>query len=481
MGGGGGRTEAIMREIASLRAQRDELDRRIRFFESQLRVGVGAVTAASPTTTTLPSSLSAKPDAMGSHAAAGDGGGATPDMIGRYRRHLLLPEFGVQGQRKLSRSSVLVVGAGGLGSPVAMHLAACGVGCLGIVDSDDVELGNIHRQVIHIEAYIGHPKVKSAAAACRAINSSVKVMEYRLKLKPKVALDIVRQYDIVIDATNCVTSRYMLSDCCVLLNKPLISGSAFGLEGQLTVYNHNGSPCYRCLFPNPSVSTGYQSCSDNGVLGVVPGVIGCLQALELIKVATGVGEPLCGRMLLFDALSSRFKTVRRRSSSCMVCGENPSFTQHVFMMFDYDNFTKSSESSSKPTPRLNLLPENARVSCREYKRVLDAGKPHLLLDVRLAHHFQIASIPRSLNIPLPDLEKKLPLLQQALNKAPAEASRGGERKQFPLPLYVVSRGGSDSQVAVAVLRENGFLYASDIAGGLEAWAAEADPNFLVYW
>ncbi|CAL5067279.1 unnamed protein product [Urochloa decumbens] len=435
MGGGGGRTEAIMREIASLRAQRDELDRRIRFFESQLRIGASA---ASPTTT-LPPSLSTKPDAMSSHAAAGDGGGATPGMIGRYRRHLLLPEFGVQGshfaerQRKLSRSSVLVVGAGGLGSPVAMHLAACGV------------------------ASHQHPS-------------------------PELNANIIHfRYDIVIDATNCVTSRYMLSDCCVLLNKPLISGSAFGLEGQLTVYNHNGSPCYRCLFPNPSVSTGYQSCSDNGVLGVVPGVIGCLQALEVIKVATGVGEPLCGRMLLFDALSSRFKTVRRRSSSCMVCGENPSFTQHVFMMFDYDNFTKSSESSSKPTPRLNLLPENARVSCREYKRVLDAGKPHLLLDVRLAHHFQIASIPRSLNIPLPDLEKKLPLLQQALNKAPAEASRGGERKQFPLPLYVVSRGGSDSQVAVAVLRENGFLYASDIAGGLEAWAAEADPNFLVYW
>ncbi|CAN6242035.1 unnamed protein product [Urochloa humidicola] len=475
MGGGGGRTEAIMREIASLRAQRDELDSRIRFFESQLRVGAGAGagSASAPPSTILPPSPSspAKPDAVGSH---GGGGGATPDMISRYRRHLFLPEFGVQGQWRLSRSSVLVVGAGGLGSPVAMYLAACGVGCLGIVDSDDVELGNLHRQVIHIEAYIGHPKVKSAAAACRAINSSVKVMEYRLKLKPKVALDIVRQYDIVVDATNSVTSRYMLSDCCVLLNKPLISGSAFALEGQLTIYNHNGSPCYRCLFPNPPVSTGCQGCSDNGVLGVVPGVIGCLQALEVIKVATGVGELLCGRMLLFDALSSRFKTIRRRSSSCGVCGENPSFTQHVFIMFDYDNFTKSSESSSKPTPRLNLLPDNARVTCRGYKRLLDAGKPHLLLDVRAAHHFQIASIPRSLNIPLPDLDKKLPLLRQALNKA-----RGGGKQQCPL--YVVSRRGNDSQIAVGVLRENGFLYASDIVGGLQAWAAEADPNFLVYW
>ncbi|OEL17144.1 Adenylyltransferase and sulfurtransferase MOCS3-1 [Dichanthelium oligosanthes] len=318
----GGRTEAIMREIASLRAQRDELDRRIRFFESQLRVGVGdgvgvgVGAAAHAHSITLPPSLSAKLHAVGLHAGGGD---ATPDMVRRYRRHLLLPEFGVQG-------------------------------CLGIVDSDDVELGSLHRQIVHIEAYVGQPKVKSAAAACRAINSSVKVLEYHLKLKPKVALDIVRQYDIVVDATNSVTSRYMLSDCCALLNKA--------------------------------------------------------------------------------------------------------------------------------TPSLNLLPENARVTCREYKRLRDRGKPHLLLDVRPAHHFQIASIPRSLNIPLPDLERKLPLLREALSKAAAAASRGG--KQCP-PLYAISRRGNDSQVAVRVLRENGFLYASDVAGGLESWAREVDPNFLVYW
>ncbi|XP_025824501.1 adenylyltransferase and sulfurtransferase MOCS3-1-like isoform X2 [Panicum hallii] len=339
MGAGDGRTEAIMREIASLRAQRDELDSRIRFFESQLRAG-----GAAPTT--LPPSLSTKLDAMGVHAAAA-GGGLSSDMVRRYSRHLLLPDFGVQGQRRLSRSSVLVVGAGGLGSAVALYLAACGVGSLGIADGENVELSNLHGQIIHVEAYVGQPKVKSAASACRAINSSIKVFEHHLKLKSKNALDVVRQYDIIVDATNSPASRYMLNDCCVLLQKPLISGSTIGLEGQLTVYNHNGSPCYRCLFPNPAAC---QSGSDNGILGVVPGVIGCLQALEAIKVATRICEPLRGRMIHFDALSSRFKTVKKihqRSSTCMVCGDHPNLTKDDLMMFDYDSFAESSNSSKR--------------------------------------------------------------------------------------------------------------------------------------
>ncbi|TVU27826.1 hypothetical protein EJB05_19327, partial [Eragrostis curvula] len=464
MGGGGGRTDAIMREIAALRAERDELDSRIRFFESQLRAGGDAAP------TTIPPSLSAKLDAMGLHA--GIAGCLSPDMIRRYSRHLLLPDFGVEGQRRLSRSSVLVVGAGGLGSAVAMYLAACGVGSLGIVDGDDVELGNLHWQTMHAEAYVGQPKVKSAAAACRGINSSVKVFEYHLKLKAKNALDVVRQYDIVVDATDSLPSRYMLSDCCVLLKKPLISGSAFGLEGQLAVYNHNGSPCYRCVFPNPPC----QSSSDTGILRVVPGAIGCLQALEAIKVATGVGEPLCGRMLLFDAMSSRFKNVKihRRSTTCTTCGENPVLNEHTFTMFDYESFIQPSKSS-KPTASLNPLPESARVTCGEYKRLLDSGKPHLLLDVRPAHHFQIASIPNSLNIPLQELEERLPRLRDALNEV-ADTLRGKQR-----PLYFICRRGDDSQVAVRMLRENGFLYASYVIGGLESWVQEVDPNFPVYW
>lgn len=317
--------------------------------------------------------------------------------------------------------------------------------------------------------------MKSAAAACRSINSSIKVFEYHLTLKPNNALDIVRQYDIVVDATDNLPSRYMISDCCVLLNKPLISGAAVGLEGQLSVYHHNGSACYRCLFPNPPPAAACQGCSDNGVLGVVPGVIGCLQALEAIKVATAVGEPLCGRMLLFDALSAciRIVKIHGSSSTCTICGENPVFTQRDFENFDYESFTQS-PMSSKPMPSLNLLPENARVTCRAYKRLLDSGKPHLLLDVRPAHHFQIVSIAHSLSIPLSELKEKLPLLRDSTREV-ADASRSKQ-----CPLYVICRRGNDSQMAVQVLRENGFIYASDIIGGFESWVKEIDPNFPLY-
>uniref|UniRef100_A0A0D3FBR8 Adenylyltransferase and sulfurtransferase MOCS3 n=1 Tax=Oryza barthii TaxID=65489 RepID=A0A0D3FBR8_9ORYZ len=460
--GGRSRAEAIMRELERLRAEREELDGRIRLLESQLRLG------AAP----LPPSAAAEVEPTGSPSSSSS---AAADMISRYRRHLLLPQFGLEGQRKLSQSSILVVGAGGLGSPVAMYLAACGVGCLGIVDGDRVELDNLHRQIIHIEAYVGQPKVKSAAASCRAINSSIKVFEYHITLNASNALDIMRQYDIVVDATNNLPSRYMISDCCVLMNKPLISGSAVGLEGQLTVYHHNGSPCYRCLYPNPPSSPTSQSCSDNGILGIR--VIGCLQALEAIKVATAVGKPLCGRMLHFDALSSHTRIVKisRSSPTCKVCGENPVFTKEDFVNFDYESFTQSPMSKNSTTRSLNLLPENARVSCRDYKKVLDSGRPHLLVDVRPSHHFQIASMAHSINVPLSLLEEKLPLLRDSAREV---SSRRDGRQHCPV--YVICRRGNDSQVAVQILRENGFLYASDVAGGFESWAKEVDPSFLLY-
>nr|CAB3487848.1 unnamed protein product [Digitaria exilis] len=369
MGAGGGRTEAIMREIASLRAQRDELDGRIRFFEAQLRLRVGG---AASHTSKLPPNLSTKLGAMGAHdATAAGGGGLSADMVRRYSRHLLLPDFGVQGS-------------------------------LGIADGENVELKNLHGQ-------------------------------------------------------------------------PLISGSTIGLEGQLTVYNHNGSPCYRCLFPNP---TSCQSSSDKSILGVVPGVIGCLQALEVIKIATHVGEPLCGRMLYFDALTSHFKTVNKihesSLSTCAVCGDNSNFTEDTFMMFDYESFTRAS-NSSKPLPSLNRLPRTSGVTSREYKRVLDSGRPHLLLDVRPEHHFQIASIANSVNIPLHELKERLPRLKDALSEV-VDVSHGKHR-----PVYFISQCDDDSQVAVHILRENGFPYASDVIGGLESWAQEVDPDFPIYW
>ncbi|KAJ4791033.1 Adenylyltransferase and sulfurtransferase MOCS3 [Rhynchospora pubera] len=452
----------IRTEIARLMSEREQLDNRISALQSQLQ----SCTASSPVGDQLDNSSCSITDGFTSCANGFSTNGLSSDMIYRYSRQLLLPDFGVEGQYKLSRSRVLVIGAGGLGSPAAMYLASCGVGCLGIVDGDFVELNNLHRQIIHTESYVGKPKVQSAAAACRAINSSIKVVEHQELLHPSNALKIVNQYDVVVDATDNLPSRYMISDCCVVLKKPLISGAALGLEGQLTVYNHKGSPCYRCLFPTPPPSAACQRCSDSGVLGVVPGVIGCMQALEAIKIAADVGEPLSGRMLLFDALSAcvRIVKIRGRSPACIICGENSSFTKEEFERFDYENFTQS-PMSDRTRPKVTLLPESARITTKEYKEVLDKNKQHVLLDVRPVHQFKITSLPNSVNIPLSDLEKELPKLGPMVNDS---------------SLYVICRRGNTSQTAVQLLHQKGLLSAKDIIGGLESWAKEIDPKFPVY-
>ncbi|PSR85309.1 Molybdopterin-synthase [Actinidia chinensis var. chinensis] len=398
-------------------------------------------------------------------------------MIYRYSRHLLLPSIGVQGQSSLLKTSIVVVGAGGLGSPALLYLAACGVGRIGIVDHDVVELNNLHRQIIHSESYIGRSKVESAAAACRSINSTIQIVEHKEALRTSNALEILRKYDIVIDATDNAPSRYLISDCCVVLGKPLVSGAALGLEGQLTVYNYDGGPCYRCLFPSPPPTTACQRCSDSGVLGVVPGIIGCLQALEAIKVASTVGETLSRRMLLFDALSARIRIVkiRGRSSQCEVCGENATFTQQQFQEFDYEKFTQSPLATSPL--KLNLLPIEARISSKEYNERVLKGEPHILVDVRPVHHYKILSLPKSMNIPLSGLEARLPEISSALEK---EEEHTGTETASDVSLYVVCRRGNDSQRAVQLLHNMGFTSAKDIIGGLESWARDVDPNFPTY-
>lgn len=457
----GGDPSRILQQIETLKAGKSEIEQRISDLEAQLN---GVVV---------------KDDAKSSsyHSVSVDdstvANGLSPDMIYRYSRHLLLPSYGVQGQTNLLKSSILVVGAGGLGSPALLYLAACGVGRLGIVDHDVVELNNLHRQIIHKESYIGQSKVESAAAACRSINSTIQIVEHKEALRTSNALEILSKYDLVIDATDNVPSRYMISDCCVVLGKPLVSGAALGLEGQLTVYNFNGGPCYRCLFPTPPPTTACQRCSDSGVLGVVPGVIGCLQALEAIKVASCVGEPLSGRMLLFDALSTRIRIVkiRGRSLQCEVCGEIAAFTRQDFLDFDYEKFTQSLMSTSPV--KLNLLPEDSRINSKEYSERVAKGEPHILVDVRPAHHFQIVSMPKSLNIPLSNLEQSLPEISSALKKE--EEEKGTESG-----LYVVCRRGNDSQRAVQYLHKMGFTSARDIIGGLECWAHDVDQNFPTY-
>lgn len=456
----------ILGEIEALKATRSDIEAKISALEAQLK-GLSCRDDAVPSNGSCPPATAA-----GAGLGLGLGHGLAPEMIYRYSRQLLLPSFGVQAQSNLLKSSILVVGAGGLGSPALLYLAACGVGRLGIVDNDVVELNNMHRQIIHTEAYIGRSKVESAAAACRAINSTVQIVEHREALRTSNALEILSKYDIVVDATDNAPSRYMISDCCVVLGKPLVSGAALGLEGQLTVYNCSGGPCYRCLFPTPPPTTACQRCSDSGVLGVVPGIIGCLQALEAIKIASAVGEPLVERMLLFDALSGRIRIVkiRGRSLLCEVCGENATFSRQQFQEFDYEKFTQAPLSASAP-PKLNLLSEDSRISSKDYSERLKNGEAHILVDVRPEHHFRIVSLPNSLNIPLSTLEKRVAEISSALKEA--EGQRDAN-------LYVICRRGNDSQRAVNYLQKIGFTSAKDIMGGLESWARDVDPSFPTY-
>ncbi|KAG8371692.1 hypothetical protein BUALT_Bualt13G0114700 [Buddleja alternifolia] len=454
----------IRREIASLEKAKAEINDRISALQARLDYSLKEGSKETnlcplrPTETPFNGQLSA-------------------DMIYRYSRHLLLPSFGVEAQGNLLKSSVLVIGAGGLGSPALLYLAACGIGRVGIVDNDVVELNNLHRQIIHTEAYIGRSKVESAAAACRAINSSIQLVEHKEAFRTSNALEIMSKYDIVVDATDNAPSRYMISDSCVVLGKPLISGAALGLEGQLTVYNYNGGPCYRCLFPTPPPTTACQRCADSGVLGVVPGIIGCLQALEAIKVAGAVGEPLSGRMLLLDALSARIRVVkiRGRSLQCEACGENATMTAQQFRDFDYEKFTQSPLTTSPL--KLQLLPSEARITSREYKEINVKGEAHVLVDVRPAHHYKITSLPNSLNIPFSSLDGRLSEISEALERE--ELIKSGDASRAA-SLYVICRRGNDSQRAVDYLHKVGFTTAKDIIGGLESWAHDVDPKFPTY-
>lgn len=282
------------------------------------------------------------------------------------------------------------------------------------------------------------------------------------------------RYDYIIDATDNVPSRYMINDCCVVLKKPLVSGAALGLEGQLTVYNYKGGPCYRCLFPAPPPATACQRCADSGVLGVVPGIIGTLQALEAIKIASNVGDPLSGRMLIFDALSGRIRVVKIRGQSpqCEACGERSTFTPEKFRDFDYEKFTQFPLSTAPP--KLNLIPADSRISCKEYSEKVVNGEAHILVDVRPSHHFDIISLPNSVNIPLSTLESRLPEIAAALKEEETRKGVSGAH------LYTVCRRGNDSQRAVHLLHKLGFTSAKDIVGGLSSWAQEVDPNFPAY-
>ncbi|KAF9184470.1 Molybdenum cofactor synthesis protein 3 [Haplosporangium sp. Z 767] len=391
----------------------------------------------------------------------------TNPEIARYGRQLILPGFGIQAQMDLRNCSMLVVGAGGLGSSCALYLGGSGVGRLGIVDHDTVDISNLHRQVIHNEARQGMSKAQSAALSVRLLNPHCEVVVYDLVLESSNAQPIINAYDIVIDATDNVATRYLLNDACVLGGKPLVSGSALRLDGQLTIYNYRGGPCYRCLFPTPPPSETVTNCSDGGVLGVVPGIVGCLQALEAIKIATKINEQDPPTMTLFSANSpTMFRTIklRKRKSDCIMCGDASTITK----LIDYVRFCGS--SATDKTPDLFLIPFQERLTCEAYKKMRDEHTPHLLLDVREKVQFDICSLPSSLNVPLKSLPNEIEQIKTHLNAHPDQ------------PVFVVCRRGNDSQPAVKILQEHGVTTGEikDLVGGLERWSDRIDPDFPKY-
>ena len=423
----------------------------------------------------------------------GGEGGLSGEEVERYARQTALPGFGPDAQLRLRGSAALVVGAGGLGSPVLLYLAGAGVGRLGIVDRDAVELSNLHRQVAHstAAAAAGAHKSESAAAACRALNPLVNLDVHREGLSPANALDLVSPYDVVVDCSDNAPTRYLVNDACVLLGKPLVSAAAIGTEGQLSVYHHRGGPCYRCLFPEPPAPRHCQRCSEAGVLGAVPGVMGTLQALEAVKVLADVGESLAGRLLLFDALAGRFQSVklRGRQPGCAACGDAPSLARAAGGGLDPAPYAEGGQCGPWAAGRagggeggegegggagaaaegaLRLLGDSERLSCQEAFAAQERGEPHLLLDVRPERAFRMAALRNSVNVPLADLEARMGEVRRLA--APGEPGASAR------PVIVVCRRGNDSQRAVQALRAAGVA-ARDLRGGLYAWKREVDLTF----
>ena len=375
------------------------------------------------------------------------------DEILRYSRHLIMPEVGMEGQLKLKQAKVLAIGAGGLGSPLALYLAAAGVGKLGMVDFDVVDFTNLQRQVIHSTSDVGRSKLASARETIQGINPNVEVVTYETRLTSENALDIFKDYDVIADGTDNFPTRYLVNDACVLLGKPNAYGSIFRFEGQASVFYAKEGPCYRCLYPEPPPPGLVPSCAEGGVLGVLPGIVGSIQALETIKLITGRGRPLIGRLLLFDALNLKFRELKlRKNPDCPVCGTHPTITG----LIDYEQFCGiRGEEYVRPTK----VPE---ISATEVKKMMDERRPFVLVDVREPHEYQICRIPGSKLIPLGDVPKRM----HELNSADE--------------IVIHCRSGQRSAQAVELLMKAGFRKIHNLRGGVLAWADQVDPTMPKY-
>ena len=371
------------------------------------------------------------------------------EELQRYSRHLIMPEVTADGQRRLKAARVLCIGAGGLGSPAALYFAAAGVGTIGIVDFDDVDLSNLQRQILHGTKDVGRGKLESAHDRLRDINPKIEIELYQCRLSSENASEIVSKYDIVVDGSDNFATRYLSNDVCVFEQKPNVYGSVFRFEGQTTVFApHLGGPCYRCLFPEPPPPESVPNCAQAGVLGVLPGIIGMLQAIETIKLVVGIGEPLIGRLLHFDALKVKFRELNlRRDPECPVCGEN----RTIFAPIDYDQFCGA--------PADEIVPA---ISVHELKRKTETREGFELIDVREPFEYEIARIDGAKLIPLGEIADRTDELQ---------------REQ---PIVVHCHSGKRSAQAVRLLQQRGFSNVYNLKGGIDAWSEQIDPTVPKY-
>jgi adenylyltransferase/sulfurtransferase len=371
------------------------------------------------------------------------------EELQRYSRHLIMPEVTSEGQNRLKAARVLCIGAGGLGSPAALYLAAAGVGTIGIVDFDNVDLSNLQRQILHGTKDIGRGKLESASDRLHDINPQIEIELHKCRFSSENAAQLVSRYDAVVDGCDNFPTRYLSNDVCVFERKPNVYGSVFRFEGQTTVFApHLGGPCYRCLFPEPPPPESVPNCAQAGVLGVLPGIIGMLQAIETLKLILGIGEPLVGRLLHFDALKVKFRELNlRHDPQCPVCGENPT----IFSPIDYEQFCGVRDEGTIP-----------EMSPHELKRRIDAGEPFELIDVREPFEYEIARIDRAKLIPLGEITERLDELR-------------GEQ-----PIVVHCHSGKRSAQAARLLQQRGFANVYNLEGGIDAWSDQIDPNVPKY-
>jgi molybdopterin/thiamine biosynthesis adenylyltransferase/rhodanese-related sulfurtransferase len=375
------------------------------------------------------------------------------EEVQRYSRHLIMPEVGMEGQLKLKRARVLTIGTGGLGAPLGLYLAAAGVGHLGLVDFDVVDSSNLQRQVTFTTADVGKPKSEAAKARLSALNPAIEIVSYETRLTSDNALELFRDYDIIVDGTDNFPTRFLVNDACVLLGKPNVYGSIFRFEGQATVFGYPGGPCYRCLYPEPPPPGLVPSCAEGGVLGVLPGIVGSIQAMETIKLILGTGEPLVGRLLLFDALAMRFRELKlKKNPDCPLCGEHRTLTK----LIDYEEFCGI---RGEETPA--MTDGIQEITATELKARQDRGDKVFILDVREPHEYQICNLNGKL-IPLGELPRRVNELDSSVE------------------MVVHCRSGKRSADAIHFLQTAGFRKLLNLKGGVLAWADEVDPRMPKY-